>query len=426
MDFEIEELITDYLEWQVANHGKGESVLAAWKKTFAPKVHTTTKKYVAIRKSEQMKSLALFLDRGDALACVPTIGDSEKDDICVNKEFSSFCEALMYMAGNSSKSNSNSNGAIQEELKEDNNPVKTDAPHENSNETTTTTPVAQIDTDNENGPDDDKKRDRPPEPDGDASEPSAKKIKSEDIVKESASPETPQSSVEPNPNARQKVRLWRQRFSELAALWDGETVVYQSDIGNNKSLANWVKHQRKLFKKGDISAERMSRLESIGFKWIGKNSVVLSNQPQSEGGFGVGKVASINLAKKRQQWNDPNDAWAVLWEKRYQELVEYKKRFGDTKVPKEWAENKQLAGWVRKQREQYRREAAGEQTALTDERKEKLFEIGFVWSLRPGRLKNPLPPPPEPSGGQNCIMGKEDESRDVEPYSVDKNGYLII
>lgn len=75
---------------------------------------------------------------------------------------------------------------------------------------------------------------------------------------------------------------------------------------------------------------------------------------------------------------------------------------------------------------QYRKQAIGETTALTKSRKKKLIDIGFVWSLRPGRLKHPLPPSsPEPTA-QTCIMGKEDDRRDFEAYSVDKNGYLII
>mmetsp|Transcript_20019 Transcript_20019/g.49186 ORF Transcript_20019/g.49186 Transcript_20019/m.49186 type:complete len:90 (+) Transcript_20019:29-298(+) len=75
---------------------------------------------------------------------------------------------------------------------------------------------------------------------------------------------------------------------------------------------------------------------------------------------------------------------------------------------------------------QYRKNALGEP------QKTKLIDIGFVWSIRPGRLKHPLPPLESPleepaPAGQTCIMGKEDDGdRDVEPYSVDRNGYLII
>jgi hypothetical protein len=237
------------------------------------------------------------------------------------------------------------------------------------------------------------------------------------------------------PNYRLKAVLWEQRHEELSAFWDGETTVYQTHISKNKSLTNWVKHQRKCYKRGHVASKRMAKLESIGFKWIGRNSVVLSNQPHDEVELAAAKqsytapVASTRTASTGGQdaQEDRNDAWSALWDIRFQELVDYKGRFGDTKVPKEWSENRKLAGWVRKQREQYRKQAIGENNAMTESRKNKLLDLGFVWSLRPGRLKHPLPALPEAHHhGQECIMGKEDDRPDVEPYIVDRNGYLII
>ncbi|KAL3939256.1 MAG: hypothetical protein SGBAC_005981 [Bacillariaceae sp.] len=383
-----------------------------------------------------MNSLALFLDKRDAFACVPTIGNSG-----VNKEFSSFFEALMYMAETSSNTTRpsthettsqgtlNLNAVKEEEPMEKFNATKIGASNEASN---TNVIAAAAQTNNEPSVDNNKKHDLPPDSvTGDGSQPSPKRFKSEDDAIENASLDTPDKFTDSDgnkthPNSRLKDALWAQRFKELAVLWNGDTTVYQQHISPNRSLTNWVKHQRKLFKRGSVSEERMRKLESIGFKWVGKNSVVLSKEPQDEWELAAGKQAfSINVAKRKQQTEDGNDAWSVLWDTRFQELVEYKKHFGHTKVPKEWPKNKKLAGWVRKQREQYRKQAIGETTALTESRKKKLIDIGFVWSLRPGRLKHPLPPLPEPST-QTCIMGKEDESHDVEPYSVDKNGYLII
>mmetsp|Transcript_20020 Transcript_20020/g.49187 ORF Transcript_20020/g.49187 Transcript_20020/m.49187 type:complete len:422 (+) Transcript_20020:42-1307(+) len=364
MDVEIKELITDYLECQVANHGKGKGVLAAWKEVFAPKsirIHSRTSKYVVIRKSEQMKSLALFFDKGDAFTCVPSGEDCETDSTSVNKEFSSFFEAVMYLAAHSSKLTRHPThdptleGMLnlhdaKEELEENNNPAKVGAP---SNKAIM---KAAVQTYNEACADNEKKRDPTLGSSAVAEnslQPSTKKLKFEYVVTDSVSLETPEDFPDhdgnkqgSHPNYRLKAALWDQRFQELAALWDGETTVYQNHISPNRSLTNWVKHQRKCFKRGLVSEERMSKLESIGFKWVGRNSVVLSKQPQDEWELAAAKQAfSVNAARQKQLSDDRNDVWSALWDTRFKELVEYKKRFGDTKVPKEWPENKKI-GWV--------------------------------------------------------------------------------
>ena len=43
------------------------------------------------------------------------------------------------------------------------------------------------------------------------------------------------------------------------------------------------------------------------------------------------------------------------WERRFDELRDFKERHGHTLVPRSWAENKQLATWVRTQREERRK-----------------------------------------------------------------------
>lgn len=60
-----------------------------------------------------------------------------------------------------------------------------------------------------------------------------------------------------------------------------------------------------------------------------------------------------------------------IWHERYQELKEYKSRFGNCKVPSSWKENPSLAKWVTRQRE-------NEET-MAEERKGLLNDIGFLW-----------------------------------------------
>jgi len=68
----------------------------------------------------------------------------------------------------------------------------------------------------------------------------------------------------------------------------------------------------------------------------------------------------------------------VPWETRYRDLVEYKKTYGDCKVPSKYNANLQLAVWVMNQRTLYNRLLRGEQSSLSEERRKKLDDIGFV------------------------------------------------
>ncbi len=48
-----------------------------------------------------------------------------------------------------------------------------------------------------------------------------------------------------------------------------------------------------------------------------------------------------------------------LWEKRYNELKEYKKQNGDTNVPRRYEPNPQLGVWVSNQRQYYKKYRTG-------------------------------------------------------------------
>ena len=62
-------------------------------------------------------------------------------------------------------------------------------------------------------------------------------------------------------------QVWEDRFQELAAykLEHGDCLV-RSSFGNKK-LAKWVSHQRNFRKKGKLDADRIKRLDELGFVW---------------------------------------------------------------------------------------------------------------------------------------------------------------
>ncbi|KAL7449025.1 hypothetical protein ACHAWC_001131 [Mediolabrus comicus] len=65
------------------------------------------------------------------------------------------------------------------------------------------------------------------------------------------------------------------------------------------------------------------------------------------------------------------------WTTRFEELKQYKERYGHCNVSKEWMENQKLAAWVTKQKSQYKLYTSGKECNLTEEKVEKLSELGF-------------------------------------------------
>eukprot|EP00804_Cyclotella_cryptica_P028722 CCRYP_008225-RA/>CCRYP_008225-RA protein AED:0.05 eAED:0.05 QI:205/1/1/1/1/1/4/428/534 len=125
----------------------------------------------------------------------------------------------------------------------------------------------------------------------------------------------------------------------------------------NASLHDWVLEQRALYKlsqenggeddstpSGGLTPDRISVLDTIGFTW--------------------------------------NIRGDVFWQKQYDALVAYKTEHGDVKVPRLFSKNPKLGEWVTEQRRQLKAKLDGRPSMMTDERKEKLDAIGFVWKVR--------------------------------------------
>jgi Helicase associated domain len=90
--------------------------------------------------------------------------------------------------------------------------------------------------------------------------------------------------------------------------------------------------------------------------------------------------------EKLQALNSLGFAWAkrkgqVSWEEKYAALQAYHKRTGDCDVPTKYKENPALGRWVSTQRSQYKQFLAGTTTHMTQERFERLNELGFKWNM---------------------------------------------
>lgn len=101
-------------------------------------------------------------------------------------------------------------------------------------------------------------------------------------------------------------------------------------------LANWVSRHRQLYKKGNLSEDRISKLNEVGFVW---------------------DATSDNEAK---------------WNEQFEKLKQYKKEHGHCRVPYNY-EDRSLANWVKTQRTQYKKEK------LSDQNVKRLESLDFIW-----------------------------------------------
>lgn len=142
-----------------------------------------------------------------------------------------------------------------------------------------------------------------------------------------------------------------------------------------------------------LDPERQKKLEDLGFVWVVRN---------------------------RPEWNN-----------RFAELLQYRERYGDTKVPQHYKEIPGLGKWVAKQREQFRLLQQGKHSFLTPDRLEKLNEAGFVWSVRkdgtddvvmPALLAKKKTPSKKEDGSErgNDDDVKEEDATKVKEEAPDK------
>jgi hypothetical protein len=98
--------------------------------------------------------------------------------------------------------------------------------------------------------------------------------------------------------------------------------------------------------KGSLQKDRVTKLESIGFKFAG--------QASHSGG----------------------------WDAFFEELRDYLRNHGDCNVPKKYHLNPSLGEWVRKQRHDYSLKCDGYYSFMTAEHEAKLNVLGFSWAKR--------------------------------------------
>lgn len=202
---------------------------------------------------------------------------------------------------------------------------------------------------------------------------------------------------------------WEQGFSSLRSLKEreGNLRVGRKFTENGFPLGVWIDKQRQ--SKSQLSAERLSRLNFIGFPWdphaeVWEKSFDALVQFKNREGHLLVPTAHIEkdiklgtwvdtqrqniseLSKERlQRLNEVGFIWNAVnerWEQAFKLLQVFKEREGHCKVPKDHIEGlHKLGSWVSNQRTK--------KLELSSERKTRLNELGFVWSVLSPNKKTP-------------------------------------
>lgn len=195
---------------------------------------------------------------------------------------------------------------------------------------------------------------------------------------------------------------WENRYLQLK---DFKRKYRHCNIPRNwlfdKSLARWVCHQRVI--KNKLAPDRIEKLNKIGFVWnmfdlawdnmykqlkefkdkyghceirmVKGDYKGLVNWVDDQKKYRKRKMKKITpekiakLNKLGFNWNPK----CTPWEVRYEELKEFKKKYGHCNVQNPRKNKTQLGYWVHTQR--------SKRHILPKYRKDKLNEIGFQWVL---------------------------------------------
>lgn len=143
---------------------------------------------------------------------------------------------------------------------------------------------------------------------------------------------------------KKNLRLWMDRADEAETYFKEHGTLSMPNatvFSDGTSMFQWVHHQKKLYKQGELSPYQIVRLESMGIQWI---------KPKKVTG----------------------------WEEGYQYARQFFEENGHLFVPKKYVtpDGFELGKWIWEQRDRY---LGLSQYEISDERIDRLEDIGMFW-----------------------------------------------
>ncbi len=168
-------------------------------------------------------------------------------------------------------------------------------------------------------------------------------------------------------------------------------------------LYEWIQTQKKLRIENRLSKAREGKLKILGFIWTGeaeatklkawetmykkfkafkekhgsKYHIKLKENPDLEEWVRLQIHSKDKLSSYKREklnaihflWNRDGYYWDERWERKYEQLVAFKTKYGHCDVPQKYPANQPLASWVNGQRTK----------KLSSDKKNKLNALGFSW-----------------------------------------------
>ena len=143
------------------------------------------------------------------------------------------------------------------------------------------------------------------------------------------------------------VGTWEDRLAEVA-VFKAQNGHCEIPFKNPEfpKLGAFVNTMRTQRNNGSLSADRIAKLDALGFAWASHRKVLTDG-----------------------------DGISVQWHAHFDELLKYKQAYGNCDVPSTWPENPQLGNWVNRQRQLKKAQK------LLPKQEEKLNAVGFSWCL---------------------------------------------
>ncbi len=198
--------------------------------------------------------------------------------------------------------------------------------------------------------------------------------------------------------------FWNEMYEVLKVYHKNEGhCVVPTNCSENPSLGSWIASQRNLFSKGNLSIERIKKLDKLGFDWdplesrwnenierltayceeygnclVPRNYTKDPTLAQWVMGLRSRRFKRKNVSEQKiKQLDELGFDWnpiETIWYEKYKELRAFKKREGHCRVlVKDNPENPQLGTWVGTQRSLRK---AGK---LSNDRIRMLDQLSFTW-----------------------------------------------